>query len=170
MSDEGERRGRAAFTQKSAESFVAAAFFAVGGVVIYDSLRLGAKWAEDGPEAGYLPFYIGLVMCLASLVNLARALLVPAAKGRAFVEVDQLGLVLAVLVPTAVYVGVINWLGIYVASILFIGYFMRRLGHYAWWKLAAVAVGNSVFFFVVFEVWFKIPLPKGPLETLLGIA
>ena len=65
--------------------------------------------------------------------------------------------------------GLIGWLGIYVASILFIGFFMRWLGKYAWWKIVAVSVGNSVFFYVVFEVWFKIPLPKGPLEALLGL-
>ena len=47
---------------------------------------------------------------------------------------------------------------------------MRWLGKYAWWKAAAVSIGNSVVFFVIFEVWFKIPLPKGPLETLLRIA
>ena len=45
---------------------------------------------------------------------------------------------------------------------------MRWLGKYAWWKLAAVSIGNSVFFFVIFEIWFKIPLPKGPLEELAG--
>jgi hypothetical protein len=161
--------GRAALKQKTAEIGMAAVFLAAGAVVIYDSLRLGAKWADDGPQAGYLPFYIGLIMCLASLANLVRAALVAPDRGKAFVEVEQLKLVLAVLVPTAIYTALIGWLGIYVASILFIGYFMRRLGHYAWWKLSAVAVGNSVFFFVVFELWFKIPLPKGPLETLLGL-
>ena len=77
---------------------------------------------------------------------------------------------LAVLVPTAIYVGLIGWLGIYVASALFIAFFMRWLGKYSWWKTAAVSIGNSVVFFLIFEVWFKIPLPKGPLENLLGIA
>jgi len=79
-------------------------------------------------------------------------------------------MVLTVLVPAAIYAGAIGWIGIYVASALFIGFFMRWLGKYPWWKVAAVSVGNSVVFFLVFEVWFKIPLPKGPLENLLGIA
>ena len=56
-----------------------------------------------------------------------------------------------------------------ISSILFVGFFMRWLGKYAWWKLAVVAVGNSVFFYLIFEVWFKIPLPKGPIEALLGL-
>ena len=160
---------RAAFRQKSAEIFVAALFFIAGAIVVYDSVRLGAKWADDGPQAGYFPFFIGLIICVSALVNVASALAISRDKDQAFVEIGQLKLVLAVLVPTALYVALIGWLGIYVASILFIGFFMRWLGEYAWWKLAAVSVGNSVFFFLIFEVWFKIPLPKGPLEAWMGL-
>ena len=70
---------------------------------------------------------------------------------------------------SAIYVALIGWLGIYAASILFVAFFMRWLSKYDWWKLAAASIGNSVFFFVIFEIWFKIPLPKGPLEALLGL-
>ena len=31
-----------------------------------------------------------------------------------------------------------------------------------------VSLGTMVVFFIMFEVWFKVPLPKGPLEALLG--
>ncbi len=163
------REGRAAFRRKNAEIAVSALFFLLGAVVIYDSLRLGAQWAADGPQAGYVPFYIGLIICAASLVNFGRALMVRPEKDKAFVAVGQLKLVLTVLVPAAIYAALIGWIGIYVASVLFIGFFMRWLGKYAWWKAAAVSLGNSVAFFVVFEMWFKIPLPKGPLETWLGL-
>jgi hypothetical protein len=159
--------GRAAFGQKSAEIIVAALFFLAGAIVVYDSARLGWKWGDDGPQAGYFPFYIGLILCVSALVSLVAALRVN--DNKAFVEVDQLRMVLSVLVPTAIYVALIAGLGIYVASILFIAFFMRWLGKYDWWKLAAVSIGNSVFFFVIFEIWFKIPLPKGPLEALLRL-
>ena len=163
------QEGRAAFRQKSAEIVVAALFFLAGAIVVYDSVRLGTKWAEDGPEAGYFPFIVGMLICIASAVNLAAVFVWARDDEKPFVEVEQLKLVLSVLVPTAAYVALIGWLGIYVASVLFIAFFMRWLGKYDWWKLAAVSIGNSVFFFVVFEVWFKIPLPKGPLEALLGL-
>ena len=162
--------GRPAFGVKRAEIGLALFFLALGGIVIYDSVRLGAKWADDGPQTGYFPFYIGLLIVLASVANLVAALAVRPEKERPFVEVGQLKLVLAVLVPTAIYVGLIGWLGIYVASAVFVAFFMRWLGKYPWWKAAAVSIGNSVVFFLIFEVWFKIPLPKGPLENLLGIA
>lgn len=160
---------KAAFHLRTAEIVVAGLFFAAGVIVIVDSLRLGMGWKEDGPQAGYFPFYIGAIICVSALVNFVAALFAAMKKNPAFVERGQLRLVLSVLVPTAVYVGLIGWIGIYVASALFIALFMRWLGEYAWWKVAAVAVGNSVVFFLIFEVWFLIPLPKGPLEAALGL-
>jgi len=137
--------------------------------VVYDSVRLGARWAEDGPQAGYFPFYVGLLVCLSATVNFVMALVNRRDAGRDFVELDKLKLVLAVLVPAAVYVAAISWVGIYVSSALFIAFFMRWLGKYPWWKVAVVSVGTMVAFFLIFEVWFLVPLPKGPLENLLGV-
>jgi len=165
---EGEQ-GRAALRTRSAELAMAAFFLAIGALVIYDSARLGIGWADDGPKAGYFPFYVGLLICIASLVNGLRAALVPAAKNKTFVEVGQLKLVLMVLVPTTIYVAAITWTGIYVASAVYIAFFMRWLGKYAWWKVAAVSVGTVVVFFLIFEIWFQVPLPKGPLENLLRL-
>ena len=161
--------GRAAISQRTAEIVVAAVFLLLGAIVIFDSVRLGVSWGEDGPQAGYFPFYIALIICLSSLVNLVFALWIRPQKRKAFVEIGQLKLVLAVLVPTAIFTALIGWLGIYVASVLFVGLFMRWLGKYAWWKVLAISVGNSVAFFLIFEIWFSIPLPKGPIETLLGL-
>jgi hypothetical protein len=132
-------------------------------------VRLGARWAEDGPQAGYFPFYIGLLVCISAAVNLMMALVNRKDAAREFVELDKLKLVLAVLIPSAIYVAAISWIGIYLASAVFIAFFMRWLGKYPWWKVAAVSSGTMVAFFLIFESWFKVPLPKGPLENLLGV-
>jgi len=165
----GEREGRAAFRVKSAEIVVSALFLAAAALVMYDSVRLGATWGDDGPKAGYFPFYIGLIMALAALVNLARGVLIRPEKNKPFVLTGQLKLVLAVLVPTVIYAAAIIWIGIYLASVVFIGFFMRWLGKYAWWKVAAVSLGVVVAVFFIFEIWFKVPLPKGPIEAWLGL-
>jgi hypothetical protein len=167
MSD--STNGKPAFSMRTAEVVAAVGFFALGAIVVYDSLRLGMGWQEDGPKPGYFPFYIGLIICVSSVINLVTSVIAAARKNPAFVEVGQLKLVLSVLVPTAVYVGFIGWIGIYVASAIFVAVFMRWLGKYVWWKVAAVSIGNSVVFFLIFEVWFKIPLPKGPLEAWLRL-
>ncbi len=166
---QGTEAGRAAFSQKTAEIAVAVIFLLIGAIVMYDSQRLGAKWGFDGPQAGYFPFYIALIMSLASLANLFIAAFGKTFKNKAFVEVGQLVLVLKVLIPAAIYVAAIVWIGIYVASAIFIAFFMRWLGKYPWWKLAAVSISTSVVFFLIFETWFKVPLPKGPLEAALGL-
>ena len=161
--------GKAAIKTRTMEIAVAAFILLCGAIVIFDSARLGAKWGEDGPEAGYFPFYIGLLLCIASVVNLLSALAAARRDASDFVQLRALKLVFSVLNPTAIYVGLISPLGLYLASTVFIAFFMRWLGKYAWWIVAAVSIGNSVVFFVVFEVWFKIPLPKGPLEAALGL-
>ncbi|HXJ54027.1 MAG TPA: tripartite tricarboxylate transporter TctB family protein [Burkholderiales bacterium] len=165
-----EREGRAAFRVKSAEIAVAALFLATGALVMYDSVRLGSTWGDDGPKPGYFPFYIGLIMAVAALVNLARGVMIPPDKNGPFVLTQQLKMVLTVLVPTAIYVGAISQVGIYVSSIVFIAFFMRWLGKFAWWKVAAVSVGTAVALFLVFERWFLVPLPKGPIEAFLGVS
>ena len=164
-----EREGRAAFRVKGAEITVAALFLAAGVLVMYDSVRLGSTWGDDGPKPGYFPFYIGLIMTVAAVMNLARGFMIPSDKNPPFVLAGQLKMVLTVLVPAAIYAGAIGWIGIYAASALFIGFFMRWLGKYAWWKVAAVSVGVVVAFYFIFEVWFLVPLPKGPIEALLGL-
>lgn len=160
---------RPAFHTKTAELAVAGFMFLLGAIVIFDSVRLGASWAEDGPQPGYFPFYLGCLVCAASAINGLQSLRLKGESNGVFVGREQLKLVLSVLIPSAVFAALIGWLGIYVSAILYVGFFMRWLGRYDWWKLAAVALGNSTFFFLIFEVWFKLPLPKGPLEALLGL-
>ncbi len=160
---------KAAIKTRTMEIAVAIFILLCGAIVIYDSARLGAKWGEDGPEAGYFPFYIGAILCIASVVNLMSALAAARRDHTNFVELGKLKLVFSVLAPTVVYVAMISPLGLYLASTLFIAFFMRWLGKYPWWLVGAVSIGNSVVFFLVFEVWFKIPLPKGPLEAALGL-
>lgn len=160
---------KAAIKTRTMEIAVAIFILLCGAIVIYDSVRLGAKWGEDGPEAGYFPFYIGAILCIASVVNLMSALAAARRDHTNFVELGKLKLVFSVLAPTVVYVAMISPLGLYLASTLFIAFFMRWLGKYPWWLVGAVSIGNSVVFFLVFEVWFKIPLPKGPLEAALGL-
>jgi len=156
------------------EAIVAIAFLVTGSVVAWDSHRLGSSWGSDGPQAGYFPFYIGVIIIVSSAINLFNALKPGAGGGEAFVQWGQLKLILAVLLPSVVYVALIDnpWygFGIYVPSAIFIAVFMRILGKYGWLKIAAVSLGVVIAFFLAFEVWFKVPLPKGPIEALFGFA
>lgn len=166
MASNPENDERPAATDKTMECAVAGIIIAGGALVIFDSLRLGHRWAGDGPQAGYFPFYIGVMLCAAGVINILRALRDP--YRRTFVTRGQGRLVLLVLIPLAIYIALIEFLGIYVASTIYVAVFMIWLGKYGWAKTAMVSLGISLAFFLMFEVWFKVPLIKGPLETALG--
>jgi hypothetical protein len=155
---------------RSMEIIVAALLLAVGGLVMWDSVRIGAGWVDpDGPRAGYFPFYIGLLLSIASAATLVQAVLRRAVPGeRPFVDRGALKQVLFVLVPAAIFVGLIDYIGIYVASTIYIAGFMLYIGRYNWTLALAVGLGVAVTLFFMFEIWFLVPLPKGPVEALFG--
>ena len=170
-----ESEEKSAVSTKTIDLVVAMLFFLLGALVMWDSARLGSKWGSDGPEAGYFPFYIGLILSFGAVVNALRAAMGKDIKEVSFVSVPALKMVLSVLLPTIVYVlfidgvGPIPGLGIYVPSVVFIAVFMIWLGKYKWLKTLIVSVSVVLVFFVMFEIWFKVPLPKGPLEAALGL-
>ncbi len=147
MQDDKQQDGRSAASVRTVELGTALVIFLFGALVAWDSFRL---------------------ICISGAGTFAKGLRDASLAGESFVEVDQLKLILTVLVPAVIYVSLIAWLGFYVASTLFIAYFMHRIGKYSWLKVAPVAIGVSVAFFLVFEIWFQVPLPKGPLESALG--
>lgn len=162
------RRHGIGISTKAVEIAVAAVMFGLGLVVIFDSRRVGYGWADDGPQAGYFPFYIGLILCAASAWTLLRAAFSKRSELGMFVSRKKLRLVMSVFTPSLIYVIAIYFIGIYVASALFIGAFMYWHGRFTWIKIIPVSLIVPVSMFLMFELWFRVPLPKGPLEALLG--
>jgi hypothetical protein len=136
-------------------------------VVIYGSVRVGHGWAFDGPQAGFFPFYIALFILGASIVNFWQSWLeIPRAK--LFAEWGQLRQVMSVVLPAALYVVLVPWIGIYLSSMVLIATFMKWLGGYRWGMVLPIAIGVPLVTFIIFERWFLVPLPKGPIEEWLG--
>ncbi len=151
------------------ELVVALLFAIVGAVVIVDSLRVGITWAADGPRAGYFPFYIGCLLAFTGAYVGAETLLRwKRLEGDTFVTRERLKPVFLMLLPTIAFVVLVGWLGIYVAAFIYVGAFMIWQGKYGWLPTLAVAAGLPLVLFAVFELWFLVPLPKGPVEHLLG--
>lgn len=163
-----ESHNKAAASNRSLEIITVAILFGLGVVMIVDSKRIGMAWADDGPQSGYFPFYVGVLLCVSCVINLIATLRDKASVTEAFLTRGQLKMVMALLIPTTVFVIIIKWAGIYLSSTLLIAWFMRRLGGFSYVKTLSVSIGVSAFLFAMFEIWFKVPLPKGPLETALG--
>lgn len=152
---------------KTVEVGVTLAIALFGVIVILGSVKAGINWGAEGPRAGFFPFYVGIAIVASSAVNLWNVLQAPD-KGL-FAEWGQLRQVLSVVAPTAIYVGVMPFTGLYLASMVFIAWFMRWLGKYSWPMVLGIAIGMPVVTYLVFERWFLVPLPKGPVEEWLGL-
>jgi len=156
-------------TTRWVELVVALLIVAAGVVVLIDSFRVGAGWGPDGPRAGYFPGIIGWILTGAGLwIGGGTIVRWKALAGKSFVSLEELKPVLAVAVPTLVYVALLSFIGIYVASALYVATFMIWQGKYRLLPTLAVSVGVPIALFVLFEIWFLVPLPKGPVEHLLG--
>lgn len=162
-SNEVQRKGVATNT---VEAVVAFLIFVLGVTVAAGSWKLGAGWTTDGPGAGYFPFYIGLILCVAGLGIMYQALVGKNKNTGIFVDNEQLKLVLSVFIPACVYVLGVQFLGLYVASAIYIALFMIILGKFSKVKSILLALAVVVLFFFMFEVWFKVPLFKGSLDPL----
>ena len=158
-----------AASNRTLEIATAVFFLTLGGLVMFDSLRIGAGWSSEGPQSGYFPFYIALLMTVATVVNLISVLRSGNSEASgSFVSRHKLKLVMAVFLPCIVYVGVMQFVGLYVSSAIFITVFMRWQGKFSVAKSVACGLGVTIVLFLMFEIWFKVPLLKGPLEAALG--
>ena len=169
-SDDGSRDEPGLVSNRTMDIVVALLLLVVCAIVIYDSMRLGYEWREnEGPASGYFPFYIAIILAFASVMNLLRALFSRGGEGsEPFVSKPAFMRVLAVLIPAFIFVAVVQFLGIYVASAIFIIGFMLILGRESIVRSLIVGIVIPVALFLLFEVWFLVPLPKGPVEALIG--
>ena len=167
MSETVKETGGAGPSHRGVEIGVAIAMAILALIGIYGSIKVGIGWGAEGPRAGFFPFYVSLAVLISCAVNIAK-IVVSTDDGALFAEWGQISQVLAVVVPTAIYVAAIPFLGIYVASAFLIIAFMKWLGKYHWLMSIAVGVAVPILTFLMFEVWFLVPLPKGPLENFLG--
>jgi hypothetical protein len=150
----------------AADAVVALLVLALGLIVLQGSWNLGSRWTTDGPGSGYFPFYIGLIMCISGVGIFLQALLTKKRNREIFVDNVQLRRVLSVLVPGLLYVLAVQFVGIYVASAIYIALFMIVLGKYSPLKSIIAGVAVNTLFFFMFEVWFKVPLFKGSFNPL----
>jgi putative tricarboxylic transport membrane protein len=134
----------------------------------YDNWRTGISWDSTGPQPGYFPFYLSVILAGASLYGVAAAFLSRQEASESFVTRAQLRRVMQVFVPTLLFCLTMQFLGLYVASFLLIAAFMRMVGRIALWKSLLTAFLFTAIMFVTFDIAFDVIMPKGPLEAAFG--
>jgi len=155
-------------TNRTADVVVSVLLFAFAALMAYDNRRTGMGWDSTGPQAGYFPFYLSVILAAASLWGIAKEFLARRQAAETFVTRDQLRRVLQVFVPTMLFCFLMQWLGLYVASFLLVAGFMVVIGRIAAWKSLLTAFLFVLAMFVTFDIAFDVIMPKGPLEALFG--
>ena len=154
------------------DTTTAALLMLLSVIVIYDALRLGAGWGSEGPQSGFFPFWLAILLAAVSIVLFVQGL-----RSRAqepFVTRERFVPVVKVLGPLAGFVVITDppgpWsgLGLYVTAGLYLGFYMRWVGRHDWRTVVALATSVPVITFLIFETWFLVPMPKGPVEAWFG--
>ncbi len=155
-------------SNRTVDAFVLLILVALALLLGFDNWRTGIGWAAEGPEAGYFPFYLCVILTGACIYGLIAALLRGREESGTFVTRDQLRRVLQVFVPTLLFCFFTQWIGLYLASFLLIAGFMVLVGRIAWWKSLLTGFIFSLAMFITFELAFDVIMPKGPLEAAFG--
>jgi putative tricarboxylic transport membrane protein len=151
---------------RAADIATASFLMLLGGVVLVEAIRLGFRWGPDGPQSGFFPFWLAVVV-----IAHTTAILVQAVRRRStesFATREQLHRVLTVAWPAAAMVLLTHFIGLYVAAALYLAFYMRLVGRHSWVATVGLSLAIPLATFLVFEKWFLVPLPKGPLEAWLG--
>ncbi len=153
---------------RTAEVVVSLLLIVLAVALGYDNWRTGISWDSAGPQAGYFPFYLSVILGGASLYGLLTTFLARREASETFVTRAQLRRVMAVFVPTLLFCLATQFLGLYVASFLLISGFMAMVGKIAWWKSLLTAFLFTAIMFVTFDIAFDVIMPKGPIEAAFG--
>jgi hypothetical protein len=151
---------------RKADIIVAVLLTGLGVLVLIAAVRLGFRWGPDGPQSGFFPFWLSVILITHGVAVVVRA--IRRRSDKPFVTPEQLRSVLTVAVPAAAMVLVTQFFGLYLASALYLGFYVRWVGKHSWVTALALALCVPVVTFVIFERWFLVPLPKGPVEAWLG--
>ena len=153
---------------RTVEIVVSLLLLALAATLGWDNWRTGIGWDSTGPQPGYFPFYLAVILAAASLYGLVKAAMLRELAQETFVTKAQARRVLAVFLPTFAFCLVTQFLGLYVASFLLIAGFMRAIGKIALWKSLLTAFVFTAVMFVTFDIAFDVIMPKGPLEAAFG--
>jgi putative tricarboxylic transport membrane protein len=153
---------------RTVEAVVMVMLLGIALLLGFDNWRTGMSWESTGPQAGYFPFYLSIILGLSSIYGLVRLFMSRMHEADVFVTRDQLRRVMQMFLPTLAFCILMQWLGLYTASFLLIAGFMIIIGRIAWWKSLLTAFVFTALMFATFEIAFDVLMPKGPVETWLG--
>ena len=149
----------------------AAAIVLIAAVAMFDSrgvfaIKEGTSPGDVGPS--WYPFWSAALMAVGAVWVGIRAFTTPQPAEGPFASRESWTSVLKLVIPMALYAYSFRWLGFYFATAAYMGFFAWYLGKYSWWRILAVAVLTPLAIYLLFEVAFRLLLPKSFLYDLVG--
>lgn len=135
--------------------------------MIVGAREMETGWSRSGPEAGYFPLRIGILIVLAASAVLVREAF--KSGGQGFVSRPAALNMALFAVPLIGLIAATPWIGIYLAAASYLGVAIGLVGRVHWARTLTIAVLTPTAMFALFEFAFRTPLPKGPLGPLLGL-
>lgn len=148
---------------RKADIVVALLLMLIGLLVIWDSVRIGYGWGMSGPEAGFFPFYmaLGVVICTFFIVLRAIRMVLKEGPGKRLIREGGLQPILWVLLPALGMVLLTELIGLHMATVLYLAFYMGVVGRIQWVKVTLISILLPLVVYIVFDKIFLIPLPEG---------
>jgi len=155
---------------RKANIWLAVFLFVIGLITIYDAIRLGFRYDPTmGPGPGYLPFYLSLGVLIGTSIIIYKGLKkLKEGPGKPLIPEGGLKPILWVLIPSTVMVSIIPLLGLHIAAMVFIIFYMKAVGKIEVYKCLLVGLLFPVVLYIIFDRLFLIPLPQGMLGEVIA--
>lgn len=153
-------------SRRALEVLTAALTGTFGIAVCISSIELGIAWGSSGVSPGTLPFCTGVVITAGSLFNLVSG--VRLSHGEMAIDADNARRLAGLFLPALAYIAATPLLGMYVSSALYVFgvLFVQYRTSLSRGLITVVLVVGALYF--LFEVTFRVYLPRGWLGNALG--
>jgi len=150
-------------TTKVADIVVAAVLLGLGLIVAWDAYRLGAGWEMGGPQAGFFPMIMAILVVGGCLIVMRQAVKGTASvKGeKPFILAGGLRPILTVFLPAVAMVLVTEVIGLYLAAMIYLAVYIRLVGGFRWTTVLLISIPIPLIFYWLFDKVFLIPMPMG---------
>lgn len=146
------------------------ALLLLGGLVVWESLKLKIGWGLNGPEGGFFPFWLAVGLAVCSGATVLKAFFRGSSYGDLpFVRKGGWVPVVKVAVPAFGMVALTEAIGLYPAAAVYLAVYMRWIGRHRWITILLVSILLPVASYFIFDKWFLIPMPKGYWTVISGL-
>lgn len=145
-------------TTRSVDAAASLVFLALAAGVAFEGVRLGAGWDQRGPEPGFFPFWLAILMGFGAAASFLQAL--RSRRTTPFFETRQeVADLLRAGAPLAAAVIAIPWLGLYVTTFVYVWLFAWWYGEFRWWTALLSGLGFAAATYFTLTKGMRISMP-----------